>query len=377
MTDLGRNEDLDRLARRLAAATVQGKSGEAAALRSLLDQSIRGQNDPIVWSPGAPTDSASLPHRPGIYVISSTSGAGHYVGLALDLHHRFHNLDYGHLGPTNRSRSRTIVEAGTFVTEVRHVFDPPVDAEADDDMRIELARLEILTYVDLRLAGAHVLNSIAMLGRTGESKGSPVILCDYSNDEYIYCDSLISAGRLAESTALPAVVHGYQRTAVGFAARWATEAEVDELADSCDARGVAQGHAVADAVGRESNQAAWTGVGRNAGFRWRTGALSGEDLEHLRRYGRARYQRDLPRSRFNGVSWESRSQVWQCRAKQGFGPKDLWQTRRADWSSDLDAAMFRERKVRAEAWERFNLGRYASNATEINRALGKAVFEPW
>jgi hypothetical protein len=363
----------------LASSVSAGRSDLAIPARAKLATALQSaapqQTDLLDLPPVAPT---AIPSRPGVYIISSGDGQFHYVGLALDLHWRFHNPDYGHLSANNHTRSAPLVADGRQVIRLIRVWSlDPTIASHDAGVRGALARLEIESYVGLILSSAHVVNSASMLGRVGESTGTPVILCAHATGNYLYCDSLSMAVQQAASTAIPAVVHGYQRTAVGYAARWATELEVDLLAPESITNGVVAGEPVLRAVNAERRSVDWSGVGRNAGFRWLSGPLSSEDLDHLTRYGRARYERDIPRSRFNGVSWESRSGGWQCRAKTGFGPKDLWQTRRRDWLTDLDAAVFREERILAQGWQRFNVGRYASNAEEINRAVGDHRYRAW
>ena len=317
-----------------------------------------------------PTPVDALPNSPAVYLISSSTS--HYVGLALDVRHRFWNPDYGHLTPANRCRSRHVLEQGDVV--VRLLEQPTGN---DDHVRKALSVGEIRAFAELTTAGHVVVNSVATLGRVGESTGAPVVLCDYVAQVYIYCDSLIAAQRFLDSTALPAVVHGYQRTALGHTARWALPHEVDALAESVPSNGVFKGQSVDDAVNSAPSRVEWRGAGRNAGFAWTSGPLTSADCEHLASYQRGRYQQEIPKSAFNGVSWESSRGRWQCRAKTGPGSKDLWQTSRLAWTSDVDAAVYREERIRAEGWESFNTGRYASNAVALNAALGEQRYESW
>jgi hypothetical protein len=323
-------------------------------------------------------DPSQLPRQPGVYVITSGDARQHYVGLALDLYWRFHNPEYGHLSTNNRTRSRPIIlDSGRQIRLVKVWPVEPAVAAHEPSTRVDLARMEIDTYARLVLDGGNVLNSVAMLGRVGESTGMPVILCAHADGTYVYCDTLALSMQFAASTAIPAVVHGYQRTAVGYTARWATEREVDALAGYAIPGGIVRGPRVGRAVAADARDVMWSGHGRNAGFRWTSGPLSVDDLAHLNRYARSRYNSGIPRSRFHGVSWESHSGGWQCRAKTGPGAKDLWQTTRRQWQSDVDAAIFREDKVVAEGWQRFNSGRYASNAAELNDVLGQPRFRGW
>jgi len=355
----------------LADAVLAGESATAIGARKALTDWITGAAPLGIDSSGiAPIDPAQLPHEAAVYLISSVSGV--YVGLALDVHHRFWNAEYGHLTPANKCRSRLVLDARDV--EVRLLMRP---MGSRDFVEQALSRGEIAIYAALAVAGEKVVNSVATLGRVGESTGAPIVLCDYVKNEYVYCDALIVGTRLLKSTALPAVVHGYQRTALGHAARWALPHEVDQLAELVPDSGVVRGAVVADAVRAVENQVQWDGKGRNAGFIWHAGPLTDDDCEQLRRYGRGRYGADVPQSSFNGVSWEKRRQRWQCRAKTGPGPKELWQTSRMEWTSDVTAAIFREEKIREEGWETFNTGRYASNADALNEILDEERFTAW
>ena len=358
----------------LARAVVDGDSAAAITARASLVEWLQSASvSGAGVLPGEQCGRDDLPQRPDVYLISSGDGSIVYVGLALDVRHRFLNPNYGHLTPMNKCRSRHVVSDPGF--EIR-VLNLPLDGLSDDELALSLARSEIGTYVHLVRGGFEVVNSVATLGRVGLSRGSPVVLCDLSTGTYVMCDSLDSAGRFLGTTALPAVVHGYQRTALGHVARWATAHEL-EAEIPYDHRGVASGPEVLALVEAVPSGVEWRGKGRNAGFDWIVGPLSADDISKLARFSRARYARDIPRSAFNGVSWESRSGGWQCRAKMGPGSKDLWQTRRKDWVSDVDAAVFREEKIRSEGWEIFNTGRYASNADALNAHFGTARFTPW
>lgn len=361
----------DDIVRTLAVAVVGGDSPAAALGRSALQEWI-GQSAavavPELELP--PIDPVALPHGPAVYAISA--GNLHYIGLALDVHHRFWNSDYGHLTPANGCRSRLVFEQGEPV--IRLLQQPTGTAE---DVRMALSIGEISTYARFAVSGLKVVNAVSTLGRVGDSLGAPVVLCGYTEHAYVYCDSLIAAQRLLASTALPAVVHGYQRTALGHAARWALPHEVEQLADLVSGDGILRGEPVLAAVESATSHVTWEGAGRNAGFTWHAGPLSVGDCEQLRRYQRGRYAADVPQSPFNGVSWESSRARWQCRAKTGPGSKDLWQTSRLAWVSDVDAAIFREEKIRAEAWEAHNTGRYASNAHALNALLAEERFSAW
>lgn len=365
------NGPLSDLISQLAAATVGGHSLRAADIRHDLNRELErrvGSGARPTWTRVSPQD---LPHQAGIYVIKSSSGDEHYVGLALDLNDRFHNATYGHLTLRGTSRASRLVASGNFQVELAHVLD----ATATPDGRVELARLEIETYVTLRLAGCPVTNSFAMLGRAADTAGSPVVLCDCRTGRYVLANSIAAAARYLGSRSLFPVLNSYSRTAHGHAARWAGTREAVLLRDRVDARGFRCDVDVDAAVASEPRDVEWEGEGRSAAFRWRGGPLSESDRRRLVRYQRAKYARRAS-LQFRAVSWSTRNQAWQCRARRGSTDGDLWQVTNIEWS-DLEAAVAREETIRANGWEAFNVGRYASNAVEINRRLGVRRFEPW
>lgn len=367
--------DFDRLSGDLCTAVLSGDSAASALARAALVGALdsAGPGEKIAL-PGTVVPPGGLPKKADVYVISDDAGQNVYVGLALDVHHRFHNHDYGHLTPNNRCRSRHIIASGECVIRLLGVADG-IAGRTELEQCLSLA--EITTYVALRRAGYGVVNAAFTLGRVGESSGSSVVLCDHETGEYVFCETLDAANKFADTTALPAVVHHYQRTAVGYAARWATPDEVEAFDGLELTNGVLRGDTVQGIIGALPSRVDWDGSGRNAQFTWVAGPLSAHDIEQLNKYSRARYRSDIPTSEFRGVSWESRSQGWQTRAKTGHGSKDLWQTRRRAWTTDLDAAIFREEKIIENGWQAFNTGAYASNSARINELLGVERFAGW
>jgi hypothetical protein len=364
-------DQLDPVIRALAEAIIQGRGQDARELRGVLAAALRDselRDGPPMWPVFPITD---LPASPGVYVITSNRTNEHYVGLALDLRDRFHNPTYGHLATTNKSRAGALVRSNDYTVRVPYIIDTtPADASA-----LELSRLEIRTYVTLATTGEAVTNSLAMLGRVGETEGSPVVLCECATDAYVYTDSLAAAGRYVGSRAIMPLVYGHGRTARGYAARWATQSERELLAPLTEPRGVLVGPSVRAAVTQSPSDASWTGQGRNGDFRWTRGLLSEADRERLARYRRSAYtRREFPG--YLAVDWSERNRAWVCRARTGFGLRDIWQVGHRRWTA-LDAAIAREEKIRAESWERFNTGRYSSNAQSINAALGADRFSPW
>lgn len=306
---------LDRIVGELVDALYAGRSLDAARLRSELDvmASHLVATAPLPLVEVAVSD---LPNGPGIYVIRSSTYS--YVGLATDVHHRFHNVEYGHLTKGNRSRSRLVLEdpAATVLLVADELGQ--LSGEA---LSRELSRREIRAYALLRSTGAVLVNSLAMLGRSPATKSSPVVLCDLSTGEVQFAESLAAATQFVGSSALPAVVHGYQKTAVGYAARWATEAEGDALLELCADAGLASGAAVDRVVSLVDRDVQWTGSGRNSGFRWAAGQLSDSDRAALSSIRRGAYQTS-GKSSFKGVD-RVKGGGWHIRAKRNTAGRPL------------------------------------------------------
>jgi hypothetical protein len=316
-------------------------------------------------------DPAALPATAGVYLISADDH--HYVGLALDLPYRFHNPMYGHLTAANRCRSRPLVDHGEYTIRVLRQI-----GSAGEQLRLDLATAEIVAYAQLRARGYDVVNAVPSLGRVGESSSAPAVLCRLEDGAYLYCDSYTLSRPLIGRTSLSTVLFGYQRTVAGYTARWATPAEIETLSDHVPASGILEDPLVNTTVTAAPSAVTWVGEGRNAGFAWTDGPLTDHDRAALLRYRRRTYDTDtLPTSRFHGVSWESSSGRWQCRAKRGTGSKDLWQTSRRTFTTDVAAAEFREQKINDEGWQQYNTGRYGSNAAALNARLGHHRYAAW
>ena len=369
-------DDLSSLIARLAQACVAKRNADATKLRGMLEIALMSADSALQHREWHRVAVGDLPRRPGVYVISSRLADEHYVGVALDIDERFRNQTFGHLSARNRSRSSGLIASGDFdiyLPRMRNgngALDHPVSA-------VDLAREEIETYVAIVQGGGRVLNTLAQIGRIGQTK-SPVMVCDCETRTYTFADSTMAARTLTNSAALFAVLHGYQRTAGGFAARWATGPEAELLAACVGKSGIVSGARVTAAVTSAPSGVNWAGEGRSSRFHWTAGPLSSDDCSRLLRYRRHSYAKATNRQtpRFRGVSWDSRLQKWQCRAKTGRGPKELWQVGRREWT-ELDAAVVREVMIQARGWQSFNSGRYASNAETINLELGTYAFTAW
>jgi hypothetical protein len=372
--------------RELAKAIIDGNSAVVGELRAALATEraeatitgLSGELAPIAQLP--PSISAKeLPNVPGIYLISSLQENIHYIGLAIDIKERFYSPGYGHL-VNNKCRSAIVIETQKFEIRILRAFDPKTES-----LDLELAHSEILLHTVLTVAGLRFVNSESMLGRVGGGVGAALIVCEIATGRYYFFGSTSLAVEVTGSTALPAVAHAYQNTAAGYAVRWATDTEIvlaEEVGggSSVPRAGLQLDPETSERIASTSaSVVAFEGKGRNASVRWTSGLLPTETLAHFRTFSRGGTYKanSLPKSGFNGVSWDSHASCWQCRAKSGPGPKDLWHTGRRSWGSPLDAAIAREEKVAAEGWQKWNIDRYASNATEINRMLGTPRFKGW
>jgi hypothetical protein len=163
-------------------------------------------------------------------VISSANNDEHYVGLALDLRERFHNPTYGHLSAKNKSRSRLLLGSDCYSVRLPHVMGADFSLRGKHAARVWLSHREIEDYVLLVLVGLRVCNTFALLGRVGETPGSPVMMAKCGTAEYFSADTAFAASRFAKSRGLFAVLGHYQRTAGGFSARWARPGEAEALA---------------------------------------------------------------------------------------------------------------------------------------------------
>ncbi len=371
----------------LARAILRGASSEVPALRSRLSairtrltvERLPEELRLLTQLPPPLTGPEELSSEPGIYLISASNSNLHYVGLAADIRDRFFTPGYGHL-TNNKCRSAEVFATGAWCIRELAVF-----STAPTDIDFQLSYLELLYHAVLSIAGLRFVNSESFLGRIGGGVGSALIVCELAGEDYRFFGSTSLAVQDTQSTALPAVAHGYQHSAAGYAVRWASDAEIAQ-AESISGSGacprselVLDGADARRITALDAPRVVMSGSGRNASVRWLAGPLSEDALAHFRKFSRGgRYKTvTLPSSGFRGVSWHSGSRTWQCRAKNGPGPKQIWQTGRADWATALDAAVFREEKILQEGWQQFNFGRYASNAVEINSGIGSNRFAVW
>jgi len=351
-----------------------------AAIRArLTPETLPSDLQPLTRLPMALPSPQALSSAPGIYLISASQSNLHYVGLAMDIRDRFFTPGYGHL-TNNKCRSAEVLSTGVWCIRELALITPE-----SPDLDFQLSYLELLYHSVLSIAGLRFVNSESFLGRVGGGVGSALVVCGIADESYRFFGSTSIAVQETGSTALPAVAHGYQHSAAGYAVRWASDAEI-ALAESIAGSGtsprselVLQGDDARKVTALDAPEVVMSGAGRNASVRWVAGPLSTVALAHFRKFSRGgKYKTaPLPASGFRGVSWHSGSGTWQCRAKFGSDAKDIWQTGREDWSTALDAAVFREEKILREGWQQWNYGRYASNALEINGALGIQRFEPW
>lgn len=348
----------------LANAIVEGHSCEETAklrdeLKSIRDSLTpetlpKDLKDLMNTLPKPLASHQELSSEPGIYLISAPQHNLHYVGLAMNIRDRFHNKVYGHLTNTACRSKEVFAKDGWCIHQLK-----TIDRKSPD-FNFQLSFHELLYHSVLFVGGRKLVNDESFLGRVGGGVGRPLIVCCIDDESYLFFGSLSLACEVTGSEGLPAVVNGYQYSAAGYAARWASDKEIakaESIASSHTSRRselVLQGDDARKVTALDDPKVLMSGAGRNATVCWEAGLLTPEALKHLRDFRRGKYKTDpLPASGFRDVSWHSRSRAWQCRAKRGPNSKDIWQTSKKGWTAQ-DAADFRAKKILREGWQAWN-----------------------
>lgn len=338
-----------------------------------------------------PVESLSisdLPKSGGIYLFSSERGQ--YLGLTESFRIRFHIPLYGHLTNRNNSRSKLIIDSGKWREhwDVYFLEAYTVEESNSESTSINLSRDEIFWYYLLRKhPDFHFVNRESNIGMTSEHSGYPVISFCIETRQYAIYPSL-GAGRrttgVNSGNLLRHVIrdttgkYGYPRTLktepkidppLNFVFRFATDAESKLLNE-----GEFEYQSFLGKIRQEDTDCDLVQLGKGgdkyARLVWNIGEFTSEIDRRLAPYRRGAYEMDNPKSRFtHGISWNSRDKQWQVKALTG--PNYTDQENRYAGDDELQAAIYRERRIVEKGWQEFNteeLG-YPSNAREINALL--------
>ena len=321
-------------------------------------------------------------NRHGIYLIRNLAQNRAYVGMAsgISFGERFyHGMDdckincpdncrcFGHINSTpSTCRSHQIIEQGLeyavcFLAIIEDNTERCCQAETD-------------WYYILLEAGYEMVNADWCLGVSGYT-GRPIVTVNLTTLEYTLFTTIhqtaatLFPGRKG-GAGLVGTVLLQQNQALGYVHRYANAEELDSYQNVSEITNLIEefpSDVTWELNGEEINTEE---LNRNCRLVWKGGPLRQVDIDHLRQHNRGDYAEEIPQSAYKGVSWHRQRQGWQCRGKNGPGGYDIWQHGpRAEWHTDCDAALYRERKILEDGCEEYNTNRYGSNAILLNERL--------
>ena len=324
-------------------------------------------------------------HGAGIYMIRDVKHQRCYVGLASDFSARFfHGRDdckttcppvcscYGHINATpSTCRSHRIIASGRdFAVHILQQMDDGAEG---------IGQAEVDWFFLLKNHGFEMVNAEWALGAKGAT-GRPIVVLDIDTGSYSHFPTITAAanrltyGMSGGAGTIGPMLVGEQNQKHGLAARYATVEEIELFQGRED---------VTQEIAAVASVVSWTdGLKRNSSLNWEAGPLRSEDIQQLRHVQRGSYNEGIQQTDYRGVSWHGSKHGWQCRAKQGAGGKQIWQTGPlSSWRDEHDAALHREREILKRGWQAFNQGpRHGSNANLLNERvperLGKTL-EDW
>ena len=342
----------------------------------------------------------------GIYLIVAENGLSVYVGLANEFYSRFNSgrtahtaqcpqdcRHHGHFANPTEGSSRVGMPDGNcrfFIVEnIEHQGFGISQAEIDW-YYLFLANGWIMRNAvggEQRITNFHP--SLGVKGR----EAHPCIVLDIESGNHMF---FVGQNNAAESLGvlqahLNSSIRHFQTQQGGYTARNASAEEalaghvigerdviwtrgengpvINDMREACEG--------CAGTSERHNMRAFW--------LTWNGGQLSELDILHLRGTMQGTYEIPTITTELNGISWlKSRTdddfqERWQIRARRSSDSKDLFQTNRKEWTEAnlLQAAIFREEKIRSEGWTDYNTGKYDSNADWINEQLGREEYTPW
>ena len=332
----------------------------------------------------------------GIYLIVAENDETVYVGLANNFYSRFntghtaHGAEcpstcshFGHfVNPTQGSRA-----VGMPDGDCRYFI---LDSVEHDGFGISQAEIDWY-YLFLAngwrdrgsSAARRITNDPSRLGMKGKDL-SPCIVVTISSGEHGFYLGQNDAGILLGMTqpgtkVLAPTIAQNKNQQNGYTARHATAEEI-EAGEVVSERSVTWRDGEDGEIIDLLETCPGCLDGRRAHSRryrlyWEGGSLSVEEIAHLDATRRVQvgegYNPDVPQSDYFGVRWHSTRRGWQCGVRTGPRSNDLLQRgpHRA-WSSDSDAALYRERWILKEGYQAFNTGRLTgSNARLLNERL--------
>lgn len=338
-----------QLAERAAAAICAGDGPAIAAARAHLHEwdltpppaaltvcDVRARLQPCPADELAPTS--------GIYLITcdpllsaapaaATSGPSpaSYVGLAKDLHSRFHNPTFGHLSAGNHTRSQTVLTSpGAFIAVLDEVEPALGEQLCGGELSLHLATREIFWWLVLRQCGLPVVNAVSALGATSDHEGVAVAVTRVRDGRvrvYARQADAFRSLRVKHGPAAAALC-GFQSQSEGYAFRVATIQE-RQL--------VSAGWSSPQTLG---SPGAWWDGGQ---LRWDSGCIGETDLAQLRARKRpARYRKDAA-SGFRGVTTGHRHPgLWTAYVVTDPARRSHWSAVGRRFASDVEAAQARE-----------------------------------
>lgn len=352
----------------------------------------------------------------GIYLIVHENGQTVYVGLAADYHGRFakgirkHSEECepgcGHWGHFADPTTGAVL-AGMPNGNCRYFILENIEHDGFGISQAEIDWYYLFIangWSDNRLSeneDKKITNSRGSLGAKG-AEVTPCVVCQISTGEHWYFPSQTSAQDYFQefnedwrksigARVIGVSIEGKQNQRSGFTARYATPEEIDSgsIVGESDVvwRIGKEGPIVPDlrdsCLGCEDQKNRHQM--RTFSLTWNSGYLSELDLLHLLGTMQGSYEIPIVNTELNGISWLKSRKItdfsprWQVRARRSSDSKDLFQTNRKEWTEEnlLQAAIYREDKIRKEGWTEYNTGKYASNAAWINRELGKEKYAPW
>jgi len=356
-------------------------------------------------------DDLILDKRSGIYLIWEKKGNSAYVGMTADFSYRFFHGKPDHKQNCVNCTCHGHINATPVTCTSHHVINSKNGFHVSilETMKYEpmsVCQAEVDWYYILKAQGLNMVNRDWALGNPHFS-GIPIVSCNLKTEEYSFSPNQIGAavhcyGKTTGGAGYVDVcAKKRQNQQSGFTHRIATEKEMEIYKTTRNITELIQGLTREVSWSRRTARELEVDLSeacpgcrddtqshpkRTFVLDWGDGPLSKLDLEHLRQTMQGKYEKSDVKTTLNGISWlKSRTDKkyvprWQVRARRSStDSKDLFQTSRKQWSEEnlLDAAIYRENKIRESGWIDHNKGNYGSNAEWINIQLGVTIYVDW